>query len=90
MPRGTQQLPSERSPDIEMIEEIERTPLSSSSSSQSVQETKSNSKMDVVENSKPGTSKPKNCGKARMITFHVNYLGVVHEIKLSELASFSK
>ena len=86
MPRGTQQLPSEMSPDIEMIEEIERMPHSSSSTSQTVHEPKANSKMDVVENSKPGTSKPKNCAKGRMLTFHVNYLSTVYKINLPEFS----
>ncbi|XP_076178069.1 fas associated factor casp isoform X2 [Ptiloglossa arizonensis] len=84
MPHGTQQLPSEMSPDIEMIEEIERMPHSSSSSSQTVHDSKSNSKMDVVENSKPGTSKPRNC--ARTITFRINYLNNVYRINLSEFS----
>lgn len=88
MPHGTQQLPSEMSPDIEMIEEIERMPHSSSSSSQTVHDSKSNSKMDVVENSKPGTSKPRNC--ARTITFRINYLNNVYRINLSEFSCLSK
>ncbi|XP_076635761.1 fas associated factor casp isoform X2 [Colletes latitarsis] len=87
MPRGTQQLPSEMSPDIEMIEEIERMPHSSSSSSQTVHDSKSNSKMDVVENSKPGTSKLKNCARERILTFRINYLSNVYKINLSELSS---
>ncbi|XP_076245106.1 fas associated factor casp isoform X2 [Calliopsis andreniformis] len=90
VPKATQQLPSEMSPDIEMIEEIKRTPQLSSPSFHIAQESKSTSKMDVVENSiagLPGTSKPKNCGKARIITFHVHYLSTVHEIKLPEYSS---
>ncbi|XP_043257171.1 FAS-associated factor 1 isoform X2 [Colletes gigas] len=89
MPRGTQQLPSEMSPDIEMIEEIERMPHSSSSSSQTVHDSKSNSKMDVVENSKPGTSKLKNCARERILTFRIKYLSNVYKINLSELSSLS-
>ncbi|XP_053989216.1 FAS-associated factor 1 isoform X1 [Hylaeus anthracinus] len=87
IPRGTQQLPSEMSPDIEMIEEIERMPHSSSSMSQTVHESKSNLKMDVVENSKPGTSKPKNCAKGRTLTFRINYLNNLYTINLSEFSS---
>ncbi|XP_076220942.1 fas associated factor casp isoform X2 [Nomia melanderi] len=84
MPRGTQQLPSEMSPDIEMIEEIERTPHSSSSSSQTTNDSRNSSKMDVVENSKPGTSKSKSYGSGRTLTFCVNYLSNVYKINLSE------
>ncbi|XP_003703822.1 fas associated factor casp isoform X1 [Megachile rotundata] len=87
MPRGTQQLPSEITPDIEMIEEIERMPHSSTLSSQTACAPKNNSKVDIVENSKPGTSKPKSCVRGRMLTFHINYLNNEYEINLSELSS---
>ena len=87
MPRGTQQLPSEISPDIEMIEEIERMPHSSTLSSQTVCTSKNNSKVDVVENSKPGTSKPKSCVRGRTLTFHIIHLNNEYEINLSEQSS---
>ncbi|KZC10917.1 FAS-associated factor 1 [Dufourea novaeangliae] len=84
MPRVTQQLPSEMSPEIEMIEEIERMPHSSSSLSQNVNDSSNCLKMDVVENSKPGTSKSKNCTRERTLTFRVNYLSNVYKINLPE------
>nr|XP_033341145.1 FAS-associated factor 1 isoform X1 [Megalopta genalis] len=88
MPSDTQQLPSEMSPDIEMIEEIERMPHSSSSSaSQTVNDTKNSTKVDVIENSKPGTSKYKNYARARTLTFCVNYLSNVHIINIPESSS---
>lgn len=90
MPHGTQQLPSEISPDIEMIEEIERMPHSSTLSSQTVCTSKNNSKVDVVENSKPGTSKPKSCVRGRTLTFHIIHLNNEYEINLSEQSSLSE
>nr|XP_012141640.1 PREDICTED: FAS-associated factor 1 isoform X3 [Megachile rotundata] len=74
MPRGTQQLPSEITPDIEMIEEIERMPHSSTLSSQTACAPKNNSKVDIVENSKPGTSKPKSCDLKQLIWEQTNIL----------------
>ncbi|XP_078048361.1 fas associated factor casp isoform X2 [Augochlora pura] len=88
MPSDTQQLPSEMSPDIEMIEEIERMPHSSSSSaSQTVNDTENSTKVDVIENSKPGTSKYKNFTRARTLTFCINYLSNVHIINIPESSS---
>ncbi|CAK9830976.1 FAS-associated factor 1 [Anthophora retusa] len=88
MLRGTQPLPSDISPDIEMIEEIERMPNSSSLPSQTVCGSKSNSKMEVTENSKPGTSKPKSCAKEKTLTFNINHRNNEYKINLSELSSF--
>lgn len=76
MPSGTQQLPSEMTPDIEMIEEIRATPCVPSSAAQ----------MDVVENAKPGTSRPKSCARGRTLTFRIDYLNSVFNIDLSELS----
>lgn len=90
MLHGTQQLPSEVSPDIEMIEEIERMPQAHSLSSQTNCDPKSNSKVEVTENSKPGTSKPKSCEKERTLTFHINHLNNEYKINLSEFSSLSK
>lgn len=90
MLRSTQQLPSEISPDIEMIEEIERMPQSHSFSSQTNCDSKNNSIMEVTENSKPGTSKSKTCERERTLTFHVNHLNNEYEINLSEFSSLSK
>lgn len=92
MPQTTQQLPSEMTPDIEMVEEIKVTPRSSSSKLQVVQNSKktASTKADVVENAKPGTSRPKSCMKNRTLTFHINYLDNVHKINLSELSTLSK
>lgn len=93
MPQTTQQLPSEMTPDIEMVEEIKVTPRSASSSKlQVVQNSKKTgpAKADVVESAKPGTSRPKSCMKNRTLTFHINYLDNVHKINLSELSTLSK
>jgi len=94
MPQTTQQLPSEMAPDIEMVEEIKVTPLSSSSSSklQTVQNSKKSGAMkaDIVESAKPGTSRPKSCMKNRQLTFHINYLDNVYKINLSDLSTLSK
>ena len=95
MPQTTQQLPSEMAPDIEMVEEIKVTPLSSSSSSsklQTVQNSKKTGAMkaDTVESAKPGTSRPKSCMKNRQLTFHINYLDNVYKINLSDLSTLSK
>ncbi|EGI70162.1 PREDICTED: FAS-associated factor 1 isoform X1 [Acromyrmex echinatior] len=92
MPQTTQQLPSEMAPDIEMVEEIKVTPLSSSSSSsklQTVQNSKKTGAMkaDTVESAKPGTSRPKSCMKNRQLTFHINYLDNVYKINLSDLST---
>ncbi|KYN14165.1 FAS-associated factor 1 [Trachymyrmex cornetzi] len=95
MPQTTQQLPSEMAPDIEMVEEIKVTPLSSSSSSSSSSklQTVQNSnktgamKADIVESAKPGTSRPKSCMKNRQLTFHINYLDNVYKINLSDLST---
>ncbi|XP_043578100.1 FAS-associated factor 1 isoform X2 [Bombus pyrosoma] len=87
MLHATQQLPSEVSPDIEMIEEIERMPQAHSLSSQTNCDPKSNSKVEVTENSKPGTSKPKSCERERTLTFHINHLNNEYKINLSEFSS---
>ncbi|XP_072762718.1 FAS-associated factor 1 isoform X3 [Anoplolepis gracilipes] len=89
MPQGTQQLPSEMTSDIEMIEEIKVTPHSSSSKLQTAQSSKKigNTKADVVESAKPGTSRPKSCMRNRTLTFHINYLDNVYKINLSELST---
>ncbi|EZA56540.1 FAS-associated factor 1 isoform X3 [Ooceraea biroi] len=92
MPRGTQQLPSEMAPDIEMIEEIKATPRSASSSK--IQTPQSSRKIAIkaadatsAESAKPGTSRPKSCMRNRTLTFHINYLDNVHKINLSELST---
>lgn len=92
MPQTTQQLPSEMTPDIEMVEEIKVTPRSSTSKLQMVQNAKNTGvvKADVVESAKPGTSRPKSCMKNRTLTFHINYLDNVYKINLSELSTLSK
>ncbi|XP_071557811.1 FAS-associated factor 1 isoform X2 [Temnothorax nylanderi] len=89
MPQTTQQLPSEITPDIEMVEEIKVTPRSSTSKLQTVQNSNKPGavKADVVENAKPGTSRPKSCMKNRTLTFHINYLDNVYKINLSELST---
>ncbi|XP_028050119.1 FAS-associated factor 1 isoform X3 [Monomorium pharaonis] len=88
MPQTTQQLPSEMAPDIEMVEEIKVTPLSSSSSKlQNSKKIGSVSTEDIVENAKPGTSRPKSCIKNRTLTFHINYLDKVYNINISELST---
>ncbi|XP_011168578.1 FAS-associated factor 1 isoform X2 [Solenopsis invicta] len=94
MPQTTQQLPSEMAPDIEMVEEIKVTPRSSSSSKlQTMQNSKKTgavSTVDTVENSKPGTSRPKSCMKNRTLTFHVTYLNDVYKINISELSTLKE
>jgi len=93
MPQTTQQLPSEMTPDIEMVEEIKVTPRSSSSSKlQTVQNSKNTGavKADIVENAKPGTSRPKSCMKNRTLTFHINYLDNVYKINISDVSTLSK
>lgn len=92
MPQTTQQLPSEMTPDIEMVEEIKVTPRSSTSKLQTMQNSKKTGavKTDMAENAKPGTSRPKSCMKNRTLTFHVNYLDNVYKINLSELSTLSK
>lgn len=92
MPRGTQQLPSEMTPDIEMVEEIKATPRSSSSSKlQTAQSSrKIATRVDIIESAKPGTSRSKSCMRNRTLTFHINYLDTVYKINLSELSTLSK
>ncbi|XP_043525545.1 FAS-associated factor 1 isoform X1 [Frieseomelitta varia] len=87
MLRSTQQLSSEVSPDIEMIEEIERMPQAHSLQSQTNCDSKSSSKVEITENSKPGTSKPKSSERERILTFHINYLSDEYKINLSEFSS---
>ncbi|XP_025266464.1 FAS-associated factor 1 isoform X3 [Camponotus floridanus] len=88
MPQGTQQLPSEMTSDIEMVEEIKITPHSSSSKQQTAQNSKKiGTKADIVESAKPGTSRPKSCMRNRTLTFHINYLDNVYKINLSELST---
>lgn len=97
MPQGTQQLPSEMAPDIEMVEEIKAIPQSSSTK---LQATAQNSKKiigntpkvvsDTAENARPGTSRPKSCMRNRTLTFHINYLDNDYKINLSELSTLSK
>ena len=90
MLRSTQQLSSEVSPDIEMIEEIERMPQAHSLQSQTNCDSKNSSKVEITENSKPGTSKPKSSERERILTFHINYLNNEYKINLSEFSSLSK
>ncbi|KAL0127510.1 hypothetical protein PUN28_003057 [Cardiocondyla obscurior] len=93
MPQTTQQLPSEMTPDIEMVEEIKVTPRSSTSKLPMVQNSKKTSvtkAADMEANAKPGTSRPKSCIKNRTLTFHINYLENVYRINLSELSTFKE
>lgn len=96
MPRGTQQLPSEMGPDIEMVEEVVKaTPRSSSSGAlQTAQNSRrvgtTTTKTDVAENAKPGTSRPKSWMRNRTLTFHINYLNTVYKIHLPESSTFGK
>ncbi|KAG7201589.1 hypothetical protein KM043_004333 [Ampulex compressa] len=87
MPRGTQQLPSEMSPDIEMIEEIKGKSCPSSSTHQTVLVPKNNTNMDILETAKPGTSTPNSCARGRILTFHINYRNSVLKINMSELST---
>ncbi|XP_020281775.1 FAS-associated factor 1 [Pseudomyrmex gracilis] len=94
MPQGTQQLPSEMAPDIEMVEEIKAIPQSSSTKLQAIaQNTKkligNTPKVvsDTAENARPGTSRPKSCMRNRTLTFHINYLDNDYKINLSELST---
>ncbi|XP_017881622.1 FAS-associated factor 1 isoform X1 [Ceratina calcarata] len=86
MIRNTQQQPSEISPDVEIIEEFERIPQPYSLASEAICDSKTNTKMEVTENSEPGTSKPKNCAKERILTFHINHRNNEHKIEISEFS----
>lgn len=91
MPQGTQQLPSEMAPDIEMVEEIKAIPQSSSATTQNSKKIGTPKIIsDTVENAKPGTSRPKSCMRNRTLTFHINYLDNDYKINLSELSTLSK
>ncbi|XP_012278050.1 FAS-associated factor 1 [Orussus abietinus] len=93
MPQDSQQLPSEMSPDIEMIEEIRgnqpQQPQQSFTSEVFLQApTNSNTtKVNVTEVVKPGTSKPKCHKVPRLLTFNVNYDNRVVKIEISETST---
>ncbi|XP_046751610.1 FAS-associated factor 1 isoform X1 [Diprion similis] len=78
MPEDSQQLPSEMGPDIEMIQEIRRTPeiidivtIPSNSSPPIIR---------VPENTRAGTSKTRS--NTSTVTFHIHYMDTVFDIQL--------
>lgn len=93
MPQDTQQLPSEIGPDIEMLEEIKAAPHTSSSMLQASQNSRKigTTKADIIESSKPGTSRPNNsCMRNRTLTFHINYHNSVYKISMPESSTLGK
>ena len=93
MPQNTQQLPSERNQDIEMIEEIKHSPSIVSISEVPFNSKNSNYNSDKGDvpgtsnlrsllNNSPGSSRLKEPSK--LLTFRVHYLSNVYNINLSE------
>lgn len=93
MHRDTQQLPSEMSPDVEMVEVVKGVPVITFSSSSEVAHAPRNTMTpmtDHTENVRPGTSNVKNSITARIITFHIRYLDQIYKIDISESCTLSK
>lgn len=84
MPRGTQQLPFDMEPEVEMIEEIESIPHSSTITQINSLKKSEITKPETTENAKPGTSKSTN---VKMLTFHINHSNKVYKIDLPELCT---
>ncbi|KAK0075269.1 hypothetical protein PV325_009280 [Microctonus aethiopoides] len=92
MHRDTQQLPSEMSPDVEMVEVVKGVPVITFSSSSEVAHAPKNTMTpmtDHTENVRPGTSNVKNSITARIITFHIRYLDQIYKIDISESCTLS-
>ncbi|XP_047351443.1 FAS-associated factor 1 isoform X1 [Vespa velutina] len=87
MPRGTQQLPFDMGPEVEMIEEIGSIPHSSIITQTSSLKNAETAKSEIIENVKPGTSQSKSNAPAKMLTFHINHLNRTYKIDLSELST---
>ncbi|XP_066592439.1 FAS-associated factor 1 [Prorops nasuta] len=87
MPRDTQQLPSEQSPDVEMIEEIKHAPIISASPAPEitcVSNKMDTASMDSIENAKPSTSKLQNCSTHKKLTFHFQCPNQIFKVELPE------
>lgn len=87
MPRGTQQLPFDMGPEVEMIEEIGNISQSSIITQTSSLKNAETVKSEVIENVKPGTSQSKSNAPAKMLTFHINHSNRTYKIDLSELST---
>ncbi|XP_015178994.1 PREDICTED: FAS-associated factor 1 isoform X1 [Polistes dominula] len=84
MPRGTQQLPFDMGPEVEMIEEIGNIPQSSIITQTSSIKNADSAKSEIIEDVKPGTSQSK---VAKMLTFRINHLNKIYKIDISELST---
>ncbi|XP_011298311.1 FAS-associated factor 1 [Fopius arisanus] len=87
MHHDTQQLPSEMSPDIEMMEVVQGVPVVTFSSSSDVTKNKiQQSQQDYF--AKPGTSSLKK-SKSTILTFNVKYLDHIYKIDISDSCTLS-
>ncbi|XP_043279673.1 FAS-associated factor 1 [Venturia canescens] len=89
MHHDTQQLPSEMSPDIEMMEVVQGVPVITFSSSSEVAHAPKNiltPRADNTENVKPGTSRARNSAQTstRQLEFHIHHANRSFMIKLPE------
>lgn len=89
MHHDTQQLPSEMSPDIEMMEVVQGVPVITFSSSSEVAHAPKNvltPRVDNTENVKPGTSRARSSAQTstRQLDFRIHYANRSFMIKLPE------
>lgn len=88
MHHDTQQLPSEMSPDIEMMEVVQGVPVITFSSPADVA-TKNQTLESSQDNSvQPGTSNIMN-SKPKMLTFNVKYLDHTYKIDMADSSTLS-
>ncbi|XP_015118560.1 FAS-associated factor 1 [Diachasma alloeum] len=88
MHHDTQQLPSEMSPDIEMMEVVQGVPVVTFSSSADVSNQNKTQESNQDNSIKPGTSNLKN-SIPRILTFNVKYLDHTYKIDISDSCTLS-
>ena len=92
MPINTQQLPSEASNDVVMVEEVQGPNRNSDSPEITCVKKKTNNSSTSMEvdESLPGTSRPKPIPPPRVLTFHITHDKTVHTINLLESSTLGK
>ncbi|XP_063989568.1 FAS-associated factor 1 [Diachasmimorpha longicaudata] len=88
MHHDTQQLPSEMSPDIEMMEVVHGVPVVTFSSPADIPNQNRRKESNQDNSVKPGTSNPKN-SISRILTFNVKYLDNIYKIDISDSCTLS-
>ena len=90
MPINTQHLPSEASNDVVMIEEVHGPRNSDSPEITCISKTINSSTSMEIDESLPGTSRPRPTPPPRVLTFHITHDEAVHTINCLETCTLGK